>query len=84
MQETGHLLCARLHAVHLLLGSISGYKMKAQSLSWWSAAFDYFGFTVSTALLIGSDTCLSVIHFNVVLEAWPLQVHLCVVLNVGF
>lgn len=29
-------------------------------------------------------TCLSVIHLHVVLEAQPLQAHLCVVLHVDF
>ena len=84
MQKTEHLRYARLHALHSVPGSVPWYKMKAQSLSWGSTALSYVGFTVSTALLTGSDTCLSLIHFNVVLEAEPLQAHLCVVLNVDF
>ena len=84
MRETEHLLCARLYALHSVPGSVPRYRMKARSLSWGSTALGDVGFTVPTALLRGSDTCLSVIHFNVVLEAQPLQAHLCVVLNVDF
>lgn len=51
-----------------VLGSVSGCNNRTPSLTQWNHSFWSFAFLVLMVLLTRSDTCLSVIHFNVVSE----------------